>query len=493
MKLQNLLKNPKGLMAKGIRGGAWLMMGSAAEHGLRFVRNMVLTRLLAPEAFGVMALLMTISGLFQVLTSVGVREAVIQNPRSTEDTYLNGAWWLNFGRSIVLMIAACLLAPVFASFYGKPELTGMLPVMFLSVVFQGALSVGAFVAVKQMQYSKWIMIQQMGGAIGVLTSIVLAFFIKGVWALVIGSVVENLARCVLSYVVAPYWPKWKFDREHLRSLMAFSRGLFGMPALLMVYTEGTMFCIGKLAPIAEVGVFAITLALARVPTFLSSMFADLSLPAFSEVQNDMRRINNGVTKLASVLSLINVPALLFVALFATQLLRILYGERYAAGAPLLPLLFANEIVFSFNTAMAAVFISMGRTSQMRQYAIIRAAVVVLLIYPAFRFAGLVGAACVPLCAALVSFGFQITSLRALTGLPASAVLTAPLRGLACGIPVILWWGVAHFLPLNAEKWTMLAWTAGAVGALYACFGLVVYKNDRMRQLFWPGNVARKES
>jgi O-antigen/teichoic acid export membrane protein len=492
MKILELIRNPKGLLAKGIRGGAWLMMGSVAEHGLRFVRNMILTRLLAPESFGVMAQMMAISGLFQVLTSVGVREAVIQNPRSTEDTYLNGAWWLNFGRSLLLVLAACACAPFFASFYKNPELTTMLPVMFLSVLFQGALSVGAFVAVKKMEYSKWILIQQLGGAVGVLTSIVLAFYIRGVWALVIGAVTENLARCALSYIVAPFWPRWKFDREHLKSLMAFSRGMFGMPALLMVYTEGTTFAVGKMAPIAEVGVFAITLALARVPTFLSSMFADLSLPAFSEVQKDMKRINNGVAKLASVLSLINVPALMFVTLFAEQLLRILYGARYAAGAPLLPLLFANEIVFSFNTAMAAVFISMGRTSQMRKYAMIRAAVVLCLIYPAFQVGGLVGSACVPLAAALVSFGFQIASLGALTGLPAKAVLLAPLRGLLCSFPVILWWGISRFLPMEAMGWKSLVWAGVAVGGLYAVLGLIVYKTPGVRQWFWPETNVRKE-
>lgn len=492
MKILATLKNPKGLIVKGLRGGAWLMMGSVAEHGLRFVRNMILTRLLAPESFGVMAQMMTISGLFQVLTSVGVREAVIQNPRSTEDTFLNGAWWLNFGRSVLLVLAACVCAPLFASFYGNPELGKMLPVMFLSVLFQGALSVGAFVAVKRMEYSKWILIQQLGGAVGVLTSIVLAFYIRGVWALVLGVVMENLARCVLSYIVAPFRPRWKFDREHLKSLMVFSRGMFGMPALLMVYTEGTMFALGKIAPIAEVGVFAITLALARVPTFLSSMFADLSLPAFSEVQKDMTRINNGVGKLASVLSLINVPALMFIAFFAEPLLRLLYGDRYTAGAPLLPLLFANEIVFSFNTAMAAVFISMGRTSQMRKYAIIRACVVVVLVLPAFRLGGMVGAACVPLAAALVAFGYQLTSLGALTGLPAGAVLRAPLRGLLCGMPIALGWGLSHFLMQDALGWRSLTWLGISLVIVYGVLGLVVYKNPRLRQIFWPATIARKE-
>ena len=123
---------------------------------------------------------------------------------------------------------------------------------------------------------------------------------------------------------------------------------------------------------------------------------------------------------------------------------------------------------------------------------IRAAVVLCLIYPAFQVGGLVGSACVPLAAALVSFGFQIASLGALTGLPAKAVLLAPLRGLLCSFPVILWWGISRFLPMEAMGWKSLVWAGVAVGGLYAVLGLIVYKTPGVRQWFWPETNVRKE-
>jgi PST family polysaccharide transporter len=199
-----------------------------------------------------------------------------------------------------------------------------------------------------------------------------------------------------------------------------------------------------------------------------------------------------VGKLAAVLSLINVPALMFIAFFAEPLLRLLYGDRYAAGAPLLPLLFANEIVFSFNTAMAAVFISMGRTSQMRKYAIIRAVVVVLLILPAFRLGGVVGAACVPLTAALIAFGYQLTSLGALTGLPAGSVLRAPVRGMLCGLPIALGWVLSRMMVSGSLGWQSFTWLGIGLAVVYGLLGMVVYKNPRLRQMFWPAAIARKE-
>src|SRR5712692_5324759 len=88
------------LRAKAMRRGVWLGGGSIAEHAFRFARNMILTRLLAPSAFGAMAIVMSSSAIVGALTEVGVRSAVIQNPRGGEKAYLNAGWWMGLGRAV---------------------------------------------------------------------------------------------------------------------------------------------------------------------------------------------------------------------------------------------------------------------------------------------------------------------------------------------------------------------------------------------------------
>src|SRR5579871_4891642 len=89
------------LRAKAMRGGMFLAGGSVAEQASRFARNMILTRLLAPSAFGTMAIVMSSSAIVTALTEVGTRLAVIQNPRGAEKEYLNAGWWMGLGRAIV--------------------------------------------------------------------------------------------------------------------------------------------------------------------------------------------------------------------------------------------------------------------------------------------------------------------------------------------------------------------------------------------------------
>src|SRR5271170_2510681 len=96
------------LRAKVARGGAWLGSGSFVEQVSRFARNMLLTRLLAPSAFGAMAIVLSSSSLVGSLSDVGLWPAVIRNPRGGEDAYLNAAWWMGMGRAI------CIYAMIFA-------------------------------------------------------------------------------------------------------------------------------------------------------------------------------------------------------------------------------------------------------------------------------------------------------------------------------------------------------------------------------------------
>src|SRR5262245_48958966 len=126
------------LEIKAARGSMWLAAGGAVEQGLRFLRNILLARMLAPEACGVMAIILAANHAFETITEIGIQTAIIQNPRGQERTYLNGAWWLSMSRAVGLYALACLGAPWLAEFYQNPALLPLLRVAFLSILFKGA-------------------------------------------------------------------------------------------------------------------------------------------------------------------------------------------------------------------------------------------------------------------------------------------------------------------------------------------------------------------
>jgi hypothetical protein len=102
---------------------------------------------------------------------------------------------------------------------------------FLAILFNGALSARAYIALKKMEFNKWVIIFHGGGIVGILTSVILSFILQGVLALVAGFVVEAAVRCILSFIICPFIPRFKFAEEHLITLFAYARGMFGLPIL----------------------------------------------------------------------------------------------------------------------------------------------------------------------------------------------------------------------------------------------------------------------
>lgn len=471
--------------AKVFRGGAWLGAGSAGEYALRFARNMILARLLTKEAFGLMAIVLSVSSLFQVFTGLWIKESVVQNPRGGERTFLNGIWFLAVGRALLLVAAAYVAAPWIAEFYEAPKLVNLIRLAFMSVLFQGCISPRAYVAIKQMQYRKWVIVQQGGGALGVAITIVLAFFIPNVWALAIGYVAENAARCVISYIVCPFMPRTKFEKRDMDSLFAFSKGMFGMPVLMLIYTEGSTFVTGKVCSKELLGVFALTLSLARIPGMFGQTLVDLLLPSFAQMQKQDERLNFNLLKVTSVITYVAGPSLVATALFGEEILKLVYGSAYAKGAVALSLLFANEMMLTCNIPIVSLFVARNHLELLRRFSLVRALLMVCIAYPAIKHFDIIGAGLTPLLAMCLAYGMQLHALRTLTGLRASKYIAVFVRSGLLSIPPVVSWLVFKLVLNQPAKWMPMAWTAALTAVAYGILAVLIFRNESWRTYFWP--------
>ena len=199
--LDQLLKGGT-LRAKAMRGGAFLGGGSIAEQVVRFARNMILTRLLAPSAFGVMAIVLSSSAIVAAMTEIGQRNAVIQNPKGAEPRYLNAGWWIAMGRAMVTYAVIFAMAPFVAHFYGNAEISGLLRVALLGIVFEAAMSPGSFLVQKQMQFGRWMIISNIGGILGVIATVILSFVCVtyGHWPLAHAASMPSVFCCPTSWL-----------------------------------------------------------------------------------------------------------------------------------------------------------------------------------------------------------------------------------------------------------------------------------------------------
>src|SRR5580698_3271441 len=277
----------EGLKGHVFRGGMWLGAGSLTEQTFRFVRNIILTRILAPEAFGTMAIILSTASVLQSLTEVGVKEALIQNPRGEEDDHISAAWWLAAGRALSFYLILFLVAPLVARFYHSSELSGLLRVATVGVLFDGVLSTRAYVLIKRMKFSRWAFINHGGGLIGVLVTVLLSFKLRNVWALVFGYCAESVGRCLLSYIFCPYVPNFRINRTAALELLQFSKGVFGLPLLNLIFIRADIFVLAKLYSASELGFYAMAIYLVQTPTgFAMNMLGQTLMPTFAHTQSD---------------------------------------------------------------------------------------------------------------------------------------------------------------------------------------------------------------
>jgi O-antigen/teichoic acid export membrane protein len=414
-----------GLRAKVFRGGAWLGTGSFSEQVIRFGRNMILTRLLAPEAFGTMAIVLSACSVVQTIMDVGVKEALIQNPRGSEKEYVGAAWWMAFGRAATFWAIVSTIAPVIAKFYGNHDLTALFRVAAIGVLFDGAISSRAYVAIKEMKFRKWAIVNHGGAIAGVFATLALSFLLRSVWALILGYCAESVGRFVLSYIVCPFLPPRRLPVAAIRDLLKFSKLAFGLSLLNLIFARTDVFVLAKMFPPADLGLYTMAIFLVQTPTsFVMNLLGQTLLPTFSRIQEDRVRTNRVLMKVTSVLVLVGMPALIFVAISGRSLLGLLYGPRYSACTG--PLIVASFVALlnAINGQITIVFYAKGMPQLHRRCVLITATSMIVLIYPFVLWFGLLGGQLAALVAITAGFLFQVARLRELTMLGVAQYLKA---------------------------------------------------------------------
>ena len=216
-----------GLRGRSMRSSFFTVLNMASQNLLRLGGNLVLTRLLFPEAFGIMALVQVVMSGLQMFSDIGVNLAIVQNKRGDDPDFLNSAWVLQIGRGFVLWTATIVLAAPVANFYEAPILAQLLPVAGLTALIQGFNSTKLATANRHLALGRVTMIRLGANAVGLLVLIALAYWLQSVWALVLGGLVAPLITMVLSHIALPgHRNRFRLERGAIGELTRFGKYIF---------------------------------------------------------------------------------------------------------------------------------------------------------------------------------------------------------------------------------------------------------------------------
>ena len=322
----------QGIFRRALGGGAVVAACYAASQFVRLASNLILTRLLYPEAFGIMALVFMVLQGLQLFSDVGIGPAIMRSSRGDDPRFLNTAWTINVLRGTILWLIACALAWPVSVFYAVPELAWLVPVGALSLLIGGFWPTKIDTAHRHLLLVRVTLLELAGQVLGILFMIIIALATGSIWALVAGGLATALINLSLSFLFLPGpGNRFEWDADAARELVHFGKWILVSTACGFLLTQGDKLILGAWLSMSELGHYNIGWFLASFPALMAAVVVGrIMLPLYrdhppgSSVPGDLK-----MQKLRLLLSLGTLSMLAVLALFGDQLAALLYDNRYA--------------------------------------------------------------------------------------------------------------------------------------------------------------------
>jgi O-antigen/teichoic acid export membrane protein len=325
---------------RAVSGSVVTVLRFAGEYGLRLGSNLILTRILVPEDFGLMALVSVLMTGLAMFSDVGIATIVIQNKRGDDPTFLDTVWTVQVIRGAVLTALAALLGGTMAEIYDEPRLRSLIWLASLTALVGGFNSISLFKLQRHLRVKKLAAIELTAQLFSNVVTITWALVDPSVWALVWGGLVGSAGKMLLSHTVArEHRCRFAWERRSLSELIDFGKWIFLSTVLFFLAGQSDRLIFGRLLSMTELGVFSIALTFATTPTQVVWRIGNaVVFPALSR-----RRESEGglvpVYRRAQMPLLVlgSLPVIAMIGC-ASELIEVLYDPRYANAGWMLQLL-----------------------------------------------------------------------------------------------------------------------------------------------------------
>ena len=309
----------------------WLGSASLLAQLVSWLSTFLVIRLLSPDDYGLMALATLPMGILMVLGDLGVGVVVIQAP-TLERPRLRALFGACLWTSLLSALLVFVSAPLVASFFGDPRLLPIVRVLCLCFVFFGLYALPQALIARALQFERKAKVDVLATVVSAIVAVGMAVTGWGVWALVASLLVMHAFRAVALQIVHPcfFWPV--LAPAELRGSARFAGWVTLDRVLWFAYTNVDVAIAGRVLGSAAVGVYSTALSLAAIPLDkVMTIVNEISLSAFSRIQDDRDRVRHGMLRALESVSLLGFPVFLGMAAVAPEMIDLLLGAKWAAA------------------------------------------------------------------------------------------------------------------------------------------------------------------
>ena len=380
-KIARLLLHPgQSLSERAARSGMWLLGTNLTERVIAFVRSIILARLLIPEDFGIVGIAYLVLGGLGIFFVTGFNKALVQRKGNIE-AYLDTAWVVQVVKGIILALILFGVAPLAASFYENPTILPITRVIAISCLFEGFKNIGLVYFTKELDFRKLFVYEASSILVGVVVSVVAAIILRNAWAIVFGALGAGLVKCITSYLLHPYRPRFHFQMGQARELFTFGKWIYASSLVVFISLQADSAFLGKILGIAALGFYQVAYSYAKMPGLAFGMIQRVAFPTYSKLQDNIPMLRDTYLKILRLVSCLAIPLAVGIAIMAPGFTKILLGDKWMPMVPALQILSIMMMIKTTTDTCAALFNAKGRPDLTFKMTLVRAVSLAAFIYP----------------------------------------------------------------------------------------------------------------
>lgn len=361
----------KELKAATVSSLLWKLMERGGNAVIQLIVQIVMARLLAPEQFGALAIMLVFVNIGNVIVQSGLNTALVQ-AKDVQDRDYSTVFWMCSSVSVVIYLAIFLAAPSIAAFYALPYLVWPLRGIGLIVVINAYNSIQVAKVTRDLQFRKIFIATISSVVLSAFCGIAAAVSGLGLWALVIQQLVYQLTNCIVLAFEVDWKPCFCFDESRAKEFFEFGWRLLASGLLATVYQSLGNLVIGKQFSSVQLGLVSQGEKYPQaVGSMLDGAIQPVMLSAVAHVQDDLAAVKRLVRRALKTSTYLIFPAMTLFAVVAPNLVPALLGEQWRSSVPFLQIYCFVYALLPIHTTNLQALNGMGRSDLFLKLEIIK--------------------------------------------------------------------------------------------------------------------------
>lgn len=335
----------------------WSFLQRSGSLLVSFCSNMVLARLLCPDDFGIMAIIMVFVSIADVIVDGGLGNALIQksNLRSSD---INTVFTSNICISLFFYLIIFILSPFISEITEVSDLALYLRIQAICIIIKGLYVVDFSIMNRDMRFKELAIIGLICNIITTALAISLAALDYGLWSLIIRNIVLDISLMIIYFVYSGVKVKISFSKQSFRELFGFGFFVAISNIIETIYSNILTFLIGRRYSVTDLGYYHQAYSLHQIPVYsISSVINQVFFPYFSKIQDSIATLRLTFQRTILLVTFFVFPLLSYLFFFGGPVIILLYSEKWLESIPLFQILcfagFFNAILHLCRSTMKA--------------------------------------------------------------------------------------------------------------------------------------------